>query len=232
MSFELDIPKIPQLERETIDGVRHYVTPEGKKYPSVTTVTKILNAKAIAEWRKRVGEKEATRVSTKASTRGTRIHKALEKLCLNEEYTGEMNLTETLMYKSAQGLLEKNLGIVRGVETFLYSDYLRVGGQVDLVGQWDGKYSIIDFKTAAKPKKEHYIHNYFMQGAAYAVMWEERTKQPINQIIILVAVQDEPPQVFIQKRDDWIQQFINLREDYDKTNQIKTKWEDPLGYGY
>ena len=120
-------------------------------------------------------------------------------------------------------MLDKHITKVYATECPLYSDYLKLAGTCDCIAEWDGVPTIVDFKTSKRPKKKADIPNYFAQLAAYAVMWEERTKQPINQIVILVAVQDEPPQVFIQKRDDWIQQFINLREDYDKSLQLQTR---------
>ena len=83
--------KLPELdfdlESETTSNGRVYKVPGGKSYPSITTVLSAYNKKAIYEWRQRVGEEEANRVSRQASGRGTRMHNAVEKYLLNEMST-------------------------------------------------------------------------------------------------------------------------------------------------
>jgi hypothetical protein len=89
-------------------------------------------------------------------------------------------------------------------------------GKIDGVLKYpDNTYSIIDFKTSSKQKKEANIKNYFMQCSAYAVMYEERTGIPVTQLVIMIAVDSDHPQVFIKKRDDYIKDFISYREAYD-----------------
>ena len=97
----------------------------------------------------------------------------------------------------------------------LYSDFLRVAGRVDLVGKWDGKVSIIDFKTASKRKRRDWITNYFMQESAYAVMFEEMFDIPVSQLVTIIAVESDEPQVFVEKRDDHIDGFIKLRDQWE-----------------
>ena len=92
---------------------------------------------------------------------------------------------------------------------------MRVAGRVDCIAEYDNKLSIIDFKTSSKQKKEANIKNYFMQCSAYAVMYEERTGIPVTQLVIMIAVDSDHPQVFIKKRDDYIKDFISYREAYD-----------------
>jgi genome maintenance exonuclease 1 len=106
---------------------------------------------------------------------------------------------------------------VYGIETPLYSDYLRVAGRTDCVAQFYGKPAIVDFKTASKPKNEDFILNYFMQCSAYAVMFEERTGIPIPRIAILIAVEGDQPQLFVKKRDSYIDMFIDYRKKYDES---------------
>ena len=77
VKLDREVPKLTQLNE---DGVRHYVTPEGNKYPSITTVLSEYSRQGIMEWRKRVGNEEANRVSGKASTRGTKLHKDVLRL--------------------------------------------------------------------------------------------------------------------------------------------------------
>lgn len=211
------------LETETINGKRFYKTPEGLLYPSVTTITSQHGKDKIIEWRKRVGEEEANRISTKASNRGTKVHKICENYLNNEEDYARTNpahihktMPDTIaMFKSLQPLLDEHVNNIHALEIPLYSHHLKVAGRVDCIAEYDGKLSIIDFKTSNKLKDESWIKGYFMQCSAYAVMYEERTGIPVSQIVIMIAVESEHPQVFIKKRNDYIKDFISYREAYD-----------------
>jgi len=211
------------LETETVNGKRFYKTPEGLLYPSVTTITSQHGKDKILEWRKRVGEEEANRISTRASNRGTKVHKICENYLNNEEdyaRTNPAHIHKTMpdsiaMFKSLQPLLDEHVNNIHALEIPLYSHHLRVAGRVDCIAEYDGKLSIIDFKTSGKLKEESWIKGYFMQCSAYAVMYEERTKIPVSQIVIMIAVDSEYPQVFIKKRNDYIKDFISYREAYD-----------------
>ena len=211
------------LETETIDGKRFYKTPEGLLYPSVTTITSQHGKDKILEWRKRVGEEEANRISTRASNRGTKVHKICENYLNNEEDYARTNpahihktMPDTIaMFKSLQPLLDEHVNNIHALEIPLYSHHLKVAGRVDCIAEYDGKLSIIDFKTSSKLKEESWIKGYFMQCSAYAVMYEERTGIPVSQIVIMIAVDSEHPQVFIKKRNDYIKDFISYREAYD-----------------
>ena len=211
------------LETETINGKRFYKTPEGLLYPSVTTITSQHGKDKILEWRKRVGEEEANRISTRASNRGTKVHKICENYLNNEEdyaRTNPAHIHKTMpdsiaMFKSLQPLLDEHVNNIHALEIPLYSHHLKVAGRVDCIAEYDGKLSIIDFKTSGKLKEESWIKGYFMQCSAYAVMYEERTGIPVSQIVIMIAVDSEYPQVFIKKRNDYIKDFISYREAYD-----------------
>ena len=211
------------LETETINGKRFYKTPEGLLYPSVTTITGQHGKDKILEWRKRVGEEEANRISTKASNRGTKVHKICENYLNNEEdyaRTNPAHIHKTMpdsiaMFKSLQPLLDEHVNNIHALEIPLYSHHLKVAGRVDCIAEYDGKLSIIDFKTSGRLKEESWIKGYFMQCSAYAVMYEERTGIPVSQIVIMIAVDSEHPQVFIKKRNDYIKDFISYREAYD-----------------
>ena len=216
------------LETETINGKRFYKTPEGLLYPSVTTITSQHGKDKIIEWRRRVGEEEANRISTKASNRGTKVHKICENYLNNEEdyaRTNPAHIHKTMpdsiaMFKSLQPLLDEHVNNIHALEIPLYSHHLKVAGRVDCIAEYDGKLSIIDFKTSGRLKEESWIKGYFMQCSAYAVMYEERTGIPVSQIVIMIAVESEHPQVFIKKRNDYIKDFISYREVYDEINNI------------
>ena len=204
------------IELNTINenGKRLYVTPDGEKYPSVTTVLSDYKKDAIIQWRKRVGEQQANKISTQASRRGTKVHKLCEDYLNNESTFKDYTPDNVEMFKSIQPTLNE-IEIVYAQERTLYSHHLKTAGRVDCVGKFRGKPHIIDFKTSNKPKKWEWIDNYFMQGSAYSVMWEEMTGVPIPYIAIIIAVGDDSPQVFVENRDTWINKFIEVRQGYD-----------------
>lgn len=209
------------LEQVNTDSGRYYKTPSGDLYPSVTTVTGIMNAKAIHQWRKRVGYEEANRISSKAATRGTRIHKLFEDYIDNADIdASKYSFDDALNFNGAKGLIDEYLDNVHLQEVRLYSDYLKMAGTVDCIAEWKGKLAIIDFKTARKPKEKSYITNYFCQAAAYAIMYEERYKIPVSRIVILICVDDEPPQIFEEKRDNFTEKLFEVRREYNRQKDL------------
>ena len=204
------------LDSVTKTKGRHYVDPKGNKYPSITTVLSILSREAIQRWRERVGEEEANRISRVASSRGTKIHNIIEKYIANDpEYLqGEMP-HNIQTFKDIQPIVDQNLSKIYSIEAPLYSEHLGVAGRVDCVGVWNGKDSIIDWKTSRKEKKKEWISSYFMQAAAYAIMWEERTGRPIKQLVVAIAG-DMGPQIFIEDRDNWTDKLINTISEYKR----------------
>lgn len=197
--------EIPEIKTENFNGGRYYVTPSGERYPSITTVLSILSKKAIIEWRNRVGEAEANKISTKAARRGTNVHQMCEDYLNNKPYvTNKTMPVDKEMFATLKPILDERINNIHTQEATLYSDYLGVAGRVDCIAEFDGRLSVIDFKTSRKPKKKEWISNYFQQASAYCVMYEERTKIPVDQIVILIAVDDNEPQVFVEKRDNHI----------------------------
>jgi genome maintenance exonuclease 1 len=202
---------LQRLQRITTPEGRLYQTPSGKSYPSVTTITGLLGKEAIIAWRKRVGDEEANRISTKAANRGTKIHSLCESY-LNNEHV-EPDFFHKEMWNSILPELNK-IDNVHCLESPLYSDHLQVAGTVDCIAEYEGKLSVIDFKTSKRIKSREDIHNYFMQCSAYAVAFEERTGISVPRIVIIMGVDDENTLIFKEKRDDWIGNFIELRKYY------------------
>lgn len=209
MIFEHKHIEFQELETVTIDGKRHYVTPEGKKYPSITSVLSILSRQQIMEWRKRVGEEEANKISSQAARRGTKIHKMCEDYLNNELDEKKFMPNDREMFASLRPIIDQSINNIYAQEMPLWSDYLGVAGRVDCIAEFNGVLSVIDFKTSKKLKKKENISNYFQQTSAYAVMFEERTKIPVSQIVIIIAVDNEKPQVFVEKRNNYIWDCIN-----------------------
>jgi len=209
----IDLPSIKQVN---LESKRLYETATGNKYPSVTTVLSAHNKDAIIAWRKRVGNEEANRISVAATRRGTKIHSIIESYLKNEDRPIENNL-DLNRFISLEPYLE-NIDNIHVQERPLYSDHLRLAGTVDCIAEYDGRLSVIDFKTASKAKKKEWIHSYFMQCAAYAIMYEERTKRPITNLVVMISVEDDAPQIFFEKRDNWVKDLLYYRDLYEQNN--------------
>lgn len=192
---------------------RLYETPTGERYPSVTSVLSFKPNPHLEKWKAKVGEVEAKRVSARAANRGTAIH----SLCEDYLKTGvaKPSMFDIETFNSIKPYLNK-IDNIHALETPLYSNYLKVAGTVDCVAEYEGKLSIIDFKTSSRVKSRDDIHGYFHQTSAYAVAFEELTRLPVGHLVIIMAVDNEKPLIFKEKRDDWIKGFINLREEFRK----------------
>ena len=193
------------LKTENVDGKRHYVTPDGNKYISITTLLSNLSKAGIQKWRERVGAEEANRISTKASRQGTGVHSICESYIKNEDgfLDGRMP-NEVEMFQSIESLLDC-IDDVHCVEGALYSDELKLAGRTDLIAEFDNQLAVIDYKTSRKIKTWEMCHSYFMQGAFYAMAYEERTGIPINNIVIIMAVENEKPLLFRETKDRWME---------------------------
>ena len=213
--------KLPQLDfdlkAETTDSGRLYATPTGEKYKSITTVLGNHNKQAIMEWRKRVGEEEANKISSKAAGRGTRIHSLCEQYLLNKEIVP--NMFDVEMWQNMKPVLH-SIDNIHALEQPLYSDHLEVAGTVDCIGEYNGKMSVIDFKTSKRNKTRDDIHDYFIQCSAYAVAFEEMTGNPVSRLVVIMGVDNEQPLIFQERRDDWVSEFKKLRAEYKRIKGI------------
>ena len=217
MTFNhVDLKELPELTTETIDKKRYYVTPEGEKYPSITTVLSNRNKKGLFEWRKRVGEEVANYVARTAAARGTKVHHMCEDFLNNQEYD-KSNFLATCLFGQLKPVLEKRINNIHFQECGLYSDTLKVAGRVDCIAEYDGVLTIVDFKTSKKERNDEYNENYYIQASAYAEMYEERTGTPINQIVILVVTEDGTVQEFVKNKDPkYIEMLKDVRNDFDR----------------
>lgn len=199
------------LKQINSESGRVYETPTGQKYPSVTAITGQHGKEAIFEWRKRVGEEEANRISKRATSRGTAIHSLCEAYLKGEPAVPSMFDAE--MWNSIIPALDR-IGDIHALERRLFSHHLEVAGTVDCIGEFDGKMHVIDFKTSRRRKTEDDIEGYFMQCAAYSVMFEEMTGIAVPRLVIIMAVEDDEPLIFEEKRDNWIDMFKKYRRKY------------------
>ena len=212
--------KIPDIDLKQIteeSGKRYYITPEGYKYPSVTTMLSYFSRKSIQEWRNKVGHEQANKISKAASSRGTRFHKIVEKYIANEDMEIEYPI-QLDMFKSIVPYLN-NVNNVYLQEKYLYSNHLRLAGTVDCIAEYNGKLSVIDFKTSSKPKQEDWIEGYFIQATAYAIMFEEQYSIPAPRITIMIAVENDYPQIFTKKRDSYVEKLLMMRDEYERSTK-------------
>ncbi len=192
-----------ELKSTTTSGSRVYETPDGT-FPSITTVLGRKKAQFFKEWRARIGEEEANKITTQATRRGTKVHKVVENYILNQEDYFEDSLPHVReMFNTIKPHLDKNLDNIAGIEIPLWSKQLGVAGRCDCVADWKGQKAILDWKTSGKLKKREWVEEYFLQTTAYSIMFEERTKIPINNIVIVIAVENEEPQIFEEKSFDY-----------------------------
>ena len=180
--------------RSLIDGKRHYDIKE-EKLPSVTTILSATQSdekrKSLADWRARMGPQYADRVKDLAAMRGTAMHRYLEAFI---DGSGHKDLTS--IGREAEGMakriIESGLGEldeVWGQEVTLYYPGLYAGA-TDIVGVYEGKPAIIDFKQTNKPKQREWIDDYFTQLAAYAMAHNYVYNTQIQSGIILMCSKD------------------------------------------
>lgn len=204
--------KVPGLDYtlgvQTTNAGRWYTTPEGKSYPSASSVAGILSRAAIAKWRQRVGAVVADKKTKAGADRGTFIHFLAEKYLLDtltpEDRMGIMPHHKELFIQIKQAL-DQHISEVWCVEQALYSDRLRIAGRCDAIVLWDGVQVILDLKTAGYVKPDAWVLNYYVQVSAYAEMFEERTGIPINHVVLLTAIEGQSfPTISMKKKDEYL----------------------------
>ena len=214
--LSFDLPELASTTDKS--GSRKYTTPDGVQYPSITTVLSAHSRQAIREWRERVGEEEANRISGRASRRGNIVHNLVEKYLNNEsiDFSKQMPIN-VQAFRSIQKHLDRWIDRVYVQECPLYSDWLKLAGKVDCIAEFYGKPSVIDFKTKDKEQKPEWIDKHHMQCAGYAVMFEERTGIPVDRTVVICVVDGlSEPQLFTSKRDNHIEKLLDIRIKYEK----------------
>ena len=212
-----DVGDFEVPERVEKDGRRYYVTPDGNHYPSITSILAQQENLGLEVWKAKVGEKEAKRISQESAHIGTSVHQMAEFYLSN--YIIKLKDEDKRIVDTFNRLrfLLGNINNIVGLEIPLFSDLLRVAGTCDCIAEYNGKLSVIDFKTSRKPKKEEWIDDYYMQTFAYKLMFEEMTGIEIKQIVILVACVDSfDVQVFkkpAKDADEWLEKLVKIMKD-------------------
>jgi len=209
---------LPLLNQINTDTGRFYETIEGEKFPSITTVLSLYNQKYITEWKSRVGEEYANKIASQAAKRGTILHENVEHY-LSNRTVPFVSFRQQELFNSIQPLLD-DINNIHCLEQRLFSRHLKVAGTVDCIAEHENRLSVIDFKTSSKTKEKSNIENYFMQCSAYAIMYEEMTGIPIQKIVIIIAVEDDIPQIFIEKRDNFVKSLLYYRNLYREEKNV------------
>ena len=212
---------LPEVTTETINRKRFYVTPEGEKYPSITTVLSNRKKEGLFEWRKRVGNDVANYVARTSASRGTKVHHMCEDY-LNNEFDEEKHRKDFLPFCLFNQLKDQalcDLDNIYAQEAGLYSDKYKVAGRVDCVAEYKDTLSIIDFKTSTRERSDDWNENYYIQGSAYAEMFEERTKIKIDQVVILVVTEDGTVQEFVKSKQDYLPMLEESMNEWSRTNE-------------
>ena len=219
--------KLTELTTQTVNFKRFYETPDGKLYPSITTVLSTRNKKGLFEWRKRVGDEVANYVARTSAARGTAVHHMCEDYLNNfpTEWPDKWSEHEKkflpfCLFKQLENKVLQKIDNIRSQECALFSNKYRVAGRVDCIAEYDGKLSIIDFKTSTKERNDEWNENYYIQASAYAEMFEEQTGTPIEQIVILVVTEDGAVQEFVKEKYDYIPLLVETIDNFTKA------WEE------
>ena len=220
---------LPPVKARNSDGVRLYETPEGNKYPSITTVLSIRNKKGLHEWRKRVGNDVANYVARTAASRGTKVHHMCEdylnNIFLDFPEKWEKHKKDFLPYCLFNQLKEQalcNIDNIYAQEAGLYSDKYKVAGRVDCIAKYNGTPSIIDFKTSSRERTDDWNENYYIQGSAYAEMFGERTGIEVSQVVILVVTEDGTVQEFIKDKHNYLDALVESVAEWSERNEISS----------
>ena len=217
---QLDESKFPTTKGKNIDGFRFYAV-EDKHYPSITTVLGAIPKPGLIKWRKSVGEEAARWEMNRAARRGSATHTLVEQY-LKGETPSIRDVLHLGMFRLLKPYLDQ-VDNIHALEQIMYSNKLTVAGQVDCIAEYNGKLSVIDFKTANKERVDSWNENYYIQCTAYAIMYEELFGTQIEQIVILQAGEDGSCNAFVKNKADYEEKLGDAIKGFYKYYEEKTK---------
>ena len=218
--IDLDKSKLPVTKGKKVDGFRFYDI-DGKAYPSVTSVLGIKKKAELQGWREKIGENVANWEMGRAARRGKATHLLVEEY-LKGKTPSERGVLPLGLFKLLRPYIDQ-IDNIHLLETIMYSPKLTIAGQVDCIAEYNGKLSVIDFKTANKERQESWIDNYFLQTTAYAQMYEETFGKSIDQIVILLASEDGSVQNFVKEKKDYMTPVMKSVDEFYKYYQEQNK---------
>ena len=218
--IDLDKSKLPVTKGKKVDGFRFYDI-DGKAYPSVTSVLGIKKKAELQGWREKIGEDVANWEMGRAARRGKATHTLIEQY-LKGLTPSERGVLPLGLFRLIKPYVDQ-IDNIHCLETIMYSKKLTIAGQVDCIAEYNGKLSVIDFKTANKERTDSWNENYYIQCTAYAIMYEELFDTPIEQIVILQAGEDGSAKSFIKNKADYEEKLGKVIQDFYKYYEEKTK---------
>lgn len=211
MFIHIDL-NLPELKRELIDGDRYYnIQKNNKKLVSITSVISHYNKKKFTEWRHRVGEEEANRITKKATSRGTDTHTLIENYLLNKNLPEVQPISEHLF-----NIAKKTLNRINNIYTLegsLYSEILGVAGTTDCIANFDGELAVIDFKTSKIPKPSEWLEGYFVQAMFYGMALYEMTDIQVKKLVIIMTCENGECVVYEERN---LRKYMKLVVQYIK----------------
>ena len=161
-------PEIPKIKQISVDGVRHYETPDGTLI-SITSLLKNFTPQGILDWRKSVGDEIADKVMRAATDRGSKVHEIIENCLSNKpenDLVGNYGELASRMFSQMIPAIDK-IDRIRALEQGLYSTKYGIAGRVDCIAEYDKKLTVIDFKTATR-KRDEMNENYLVQASFHS----------------------------------------------------------------
>jgi genome maintenance exonuclease 1 len=218
--IKLNEDKLPNVKGKKVDGFRFYDI-EGKNYPSITSVLSIRKKEGLEQWRKNIGESVANWEMGRAARRGKATHTLVEQY-LKGETPSIRDVLPLGMFKLMKPYLDQ-IDNIHCLETVMFSHKLTVAGQVDCIAEYNGKLSVIDFKTANKERQESWVENYFLQTTAYSMMYEEIFGKKIEQIVILIAGEDGTMTSFVKDRKEFEPMLLESVDSFYKYYKLQNE---------
>ena len=206
----------PIMETAHKDNLHFYISPDGKKYPSITSILHSFPNPGIEIWKSKTPNwKEIQQESFDV---GTELHNMIE-CYLKNDYVPLNNEKSINLFHNIYPELNK-IDNIRCQERYLYEPNLRVAGTVDCIAEYDGVLSVIDFKNSRKPKKDWMIKKsgYLEQVTFYALAFKFCTGIEVKQGVILSANWDGSVGIKKFNIEDYIENLENIIEQYYENN--------------
>jgi len=218
--IQLNEDLLPKVKGKKVDGFRFYDI-QGKNYPSITSVLSIRKKEGLEKWRESIGESVANWEMGRAARRGKATHTLVEQYLKNET-PSIRDVLPLGMFKLMKPYLDQ-IDNIHCLETVMFSNKLTIAGQVDCIAEYNGKLSVIDFKTANKERQESWVENYFLQTTGYSMMYEEIFGKKIEQIVILIAAEDGTMTSFVKDRKEYEQSLIESIDSFYKYYKLQNE---------
>ena len=216
--IDIDKSVLPTAKGKRTGKYRFYDI-NGTNYPSVTSILGVRKKVELQQWRDKIGENVANWEMGRAARRGTATHNLIENYIKGEPLE-EKSVLPLGLFKLMKPYIDQ-INNIHCLETVLYTSKYRLAGQVDCIAEYNGKLSVIDFKTANKERKEEWIDNYFLQCTAYGLMYEELFKKEIEQIVVIIGGEDGSIATYIKEKKDYIKKLETVIEDFYKMFELE-----------